>query len=211
MYPASTSKKSDLIGLGSSSFRLAIYIANRPCNDHYPSLNLLQPLGSGELQHIVANNTNHWRKAFNVYAKLLFELEWPAFSKKIWGDIGSVKEECSGDCAMEYGAIENNSIDESAIEEKCQTWQQYRDNHFLQQHSAEALLFSAPDLSLPNVIHVVAGKTYASELDLPPLHWLDNHFAVNQASRLIVCPYLDYRQLSNERIERLAEMIHSLV
>ncbi len=184
------------VGLGSPSFRLAIYIANRPCNDHYPSLHLLQPLRSGELQHIVANNTNHWRKAFNVYAKLLFELEWPVFSKKIWGDIGSAKEECSGDCA---------------IEEKCHTWQQYRDNHFLQQHSAEALLFSAPDLSLPNVIHVVAGKTYASELDLPPLHWLDNHFAVNQASRLIVCPYLDYRQLSNERIERLAEMIHSLV
>ena len=159
------------IGLGAADHRLAIYIANRPLNDHYPLLNYLQPLEQGELAHIVANNTNHWRKVFNVYAKFLQTFSWP-----------------------EKTANSTTS------------WQEYREKHLLRGHSQEALLFGPPDLS-ESKYHVVAGKTYAAELDLPPLTWLDAHFAVNEEARLVVTPYLDYRQLSNERIERLCAIL----
>jgi hypothetical protein len=39
---------------------------------------------------------------------------------------------------------------------------------------------------------------------------LDNDFAINRSLKIIVCPYFDYRQLSNIKIERLAELIVSL-
>lgn len=94
---------------------------------------------------------------------------------------------------------------------KAGSWQNYRDKTLLQASCREALLFSPPDLeSKKEIVHIVAGKTYAGELSLPPLTWLDAHFAINQEHNLIVCPYLDYRQLSNERIERLAEFVRSL-
>ena len=80
-----------------------------------------------------------------------------------------------------------------------------------QRHSQEALLFSHPELNknMDN-IHIIAGKTYATALDLPPLIWLDSYFAINKQHRIIVAPYPDYRQLSNERIARLVVQMSSL-
>ena len=164
-------KNSTVVGLGASKARLAIYIANRPLNAPYPSLNALQPLVTGELQNIVANNSNHWRKAFNVFAKILWQLKWPELTAN------------TASC-----------------------WQDYRDNHLLQAHSREALLFSPPDIHAPH-IKIITGKTYAAALALPPLTWLDAHFAVNTQHQLIVCPYLDYRQLSNARIATLGLLV----
>lgn len=168
-----------------------MYIANRPLGARYQSLKTYEPLLAGELPAIVTNNTNHWRKAFNVYAKVLWQLQWAA----------------SSHCAAG-------------------SWQVYRDAHLLQAHSREALLFSPPDFSAGNasdshnpqisansslpVVHWVVGKTYAAELALPPLVWLDAHFAVNREHRVIVSPYVDYRQLTNERIEQFAGIYHQL-
>lgn len=164
------------VGIGGAAYRLAIYIANRPANDDYSSLNCLQALAPNELAHIVANNTNHWRKAFNVFAKVLWQLDWPDKT--------------------------NNTSN---------SWQQYRESHLLQAHSLEALLFSPPDFQRQGVVaHIVAGKTYAQSLALPPLTWRDNYFAMNKDYRLIVCPYLDYRQLSNARIGQLVSLISLL-
>ena len=42
------------------------------------------------------------------------------------------------------------------------------------------------------------------------LTWLDNDFAINPDIGLIVCPYFDYRQLSNIKIESLAELMLGL-
>lgn len=155
-------------GLGDAAYRLAFCIANRPLLDHYPALNSIQPLAPGELRHIVANTSNHWRKLFSVYAKFLYALgpqsHWPA------------------------------------------RWQDYSDSHLLQAGSGTALLFTPPPLDGQR-LHIIAGKTWAAALDLPPLEWQDAHFAVNAAHKLIVSPYLDYRQLSNERIERLAQLV----
>ncbi|MBU3070390.1 hypothetical protein KOI40_11185 [Aestuariicella sp. G3-2] len=167
-------------GFGSEDAELAIYLANRPPLDDYPLLDHVKPLLPGELAHIVANTSNHWRKVFNVYAKFLQALAW--------------------DEADEAG-----------------TWQKYRDKGLLQSGCREALLFSSPvftqELSTEGCqskISIVAGKTYAAQLALPTLTWLDAYFAINRDYKVIVCPYLDYRQLSNERIDRLAGLVREL-
>jgi len=59
------------------------------------------------------------------------------------------------------------------------------------------------------------GRTYAkslvnSQLLTAPLTWLDDEFAINKEARVIVCPYFDYRQLSNIKIVRLAQLMKSL-
>lgn len=164
------------IGLGSSKSTINFYIANRPQIDNYPVMDELRGLTMGELTHIVKHTSNHWRKAFNVYAKLLFD----------W-----------------YLLQDRKDLPEA--------WQAYRDLELFQSHSQEALLFSSPVFEKKDgTIHIIAGKTYASSLYLPPLIWLDAHFAINKEHRLIVAPYPDYRQLSNERIARLIELMREL-
>ncbi|UTF61607.1 hypothetical protein [Gilvimarinus sp. DA14] len=159
------------MGLGDADYCIAFCVANRPALDHYPALDTLQALAPGELTHIVANTSNHWRKLFSVYAKFLYQLGpragWPV------------------------------------------RWQDYRDNYLLQANSQTALLFSPPPIAKTR-IHIVAGKTHATELGLQGLDWLDAHFAINRADRLVVSPYLDYRQLSNERIARLAQLVEAV-
>ena len=133
----------------------------------------LRGLAPGELTHIVKHTSNHWRKAFNVYAKLLFD----------W-----------------YQLQQRNNLPH--------TWQEYCETELFQAHASEALLFSPPIFTSNSpTIHVIAGKTYASQLTLPPLVWIDNYFAINQEHRLIVAPYPDYRQLSNLRIAQLLELM----
>lgn len=90
------------------------------------------------------------------------------------------------------------------------SWQALRDSSLFQAHSDEALLFTPPDLSNTQITHIVCGKTYAQTLDLGPLLWLNQHFAISEQVPIIVCPYLDYRQLSNERITRLVELVITL-
>lgn len=162
-----------VIGLGAAHGDINFYIANRPPIDSYPDMNELRGLAMGELTHIVKNTSNHWRKVFNVYAKLLFD--WYQLQQR---------HDLPG------------------------TWQEYRDLELFQSHSREALLFSSPQFDQdPTRIHIIAGKTYAANLALPPLLWVDAYFAINKEYRLIVAPYPDYRQLSNERITRLIELI----
>lgn len=157
-----------MTGLGPQDFELGICIANRPPIDHYPELTHMQALAPGELEHIVAHTSNHWRKLFNVLAKLAQALHW------------------SDD------------------------WRHYRDHKLLQSHCRCALLFDAPEVSNSSpTIHVVAGKTYATDLEIA-VDWLDTRFAINREAKWIVSPYPDYRQLSNERIARLADLIRSL-
>jgi len=65
-------------------------------------------------------------------------------------------------------------------------------------------------------IHIICGRTYVKQLlasgELQAnLVWLDDEFAIDEANRLIVCPYFDYRQLSNIKIERLSAMLSQLV
>jgi len=65
------------------------------------------------------------------------------------------------------------------------------------------------------ILHIICGKTYAKQLissgELETqLTWLDDEFAIDRANMLVVCPYFDYRQLSNSKIERLAALLLEL-
>lgn len=91
------------------------------------------------------------------------------------------------------------------------TWQAYRDQQLLQHDDHFQLLFSPPRFSRDDVVYIVSGKQYFESLSLAvDCDWLDGDFAIAKSSRLIVCPYFDYRQLSNRKIEYLATLISSL-
>jgi len=175
------------IGFGSDDYQIAVYIANRPAIYEYQQLTQLTALTSGEIAHISQHCGNGWRKVFNVYAKLLYALD----------------------------------VDRFNFVSLAPTWQQYRDSFLLQPNATTSLLFSAPYLtsknkrSRPESIHIIMGKTYAKSLLnsgqlTVDLNWLDNEFAINQDQRVIVCPYFDYRQLSNVKIDKLARLIAKL-
>ena len=163
------------IGFGATRSQIKFYIANRPQFDAYPQFNELCGLAAGELNHIAKNTSNHWRKVFNVYAKLLFD----------W-------------------------YSQAGREGLPKTWQMFRDTELFQSHSQTALLFGEPHINEDDSLHLIAGKTYAARLNLPPLTWIDNYFAVNKARRLVVTPYPDYRQLSDEKIAQLIVIMRSL-
>jgi hypothetical protein len=177
------------IGFGDSDFNFAVYIANKPNMLEYQALCGVTELVEGEINVINQACGNGWRKVFNVYAKLLY-------------------------------ALDKKSFDYST---KAPTWQDYRDKHLLQGQSKTALLFSAPQLVTNNIVvnniiankntvHIICGKGHAKALiSTGKIHtnlvWLDDEFAVDIENRLIVCPYFDYRQLSNIKIERVASLL----
>jgi hypothetical protein len=163
--------KNNVIGLGNSDAHLIFYIKNRPPLSTYQNLNDVKPMINNEISHICHETGNHWRKIFNVYAKLLFELIPKGFS----------------------------------------SWQQLRDDSLLQATSGHCLLFSPPNLSTDKPrkkLHIILGKGYAEQLDLvQQCTWLSKDFAINVELGLIICPYFDYRQLSNIKITQLVGLI----
>lgn len=93
------------------------------------------------------------------------------------------------------------------------SWQDFRTHTLLQASSNTSLLFSAPELHgcAAKGINIIMGKAYATSLRLAyPLYWFDREFAVNLDHRTLICPYFDYRQLSNIKIIRLAKLIKDL-
>ncbi len=165
-------------GLGAKSGLLAFYIEHAPPLPPYQDCQQVLPLALGEVAHIGAQCGNGWRKIFNVFAKTLAA-----------------------------GAFLDHQIT------NYERWQDYRDNQLLQSTSQEALLFSPPDLAANRYQwHVIAGRTYAKKLlrdhvFTNNLVWLDSEFAVDYERRLIVSPFLDYRQLSNIKINKLVNII----
>jgi len=185
------------IGFGDKNFSFAVYIANKPNMLEYQSFTEVTALVEGEINVINQACGNGWRKVFNVYAKLLYSLDKQYYNFST--------------CAL--------------------TWQDYRDKYLLQAQSKTALLFSAPQLlpnkekptkekankEMPNkeTVHIICGKGHAKALInsgklVANLVWLDDEFAIDSTNKLIVCPYFDYRQLSNIKIERLARLLQNL-
>jgi hypothetical protein len=170
------------LGFGCQQFNLAVYIANRPNMLEYQDLSQLTSLTKGEISAIGQACGNGWRKVFNVYAKLLYALAPADFS----------------------------------FSKSAPSWQQYRDDYLLQQHSHTALLFTPPILEKSaKTLHIICGRTYAKHLLATgklavQFKWLDDEFAIDKTNNIIVCPYFDYRQLSNVKIERLAKLLNLL-
>lgn len=170
------------IGFGDKHFNVAVYIGNQPKMSEYHKLSTIQPLLAGEIEHISQACGNGWRKVFNVYAKLLYSLD------------------------KQHFGFSNQAL----------SWQAYRDSYLLQEKSRTALLFSSPQLGLDaNIVHIICGKGHANALINDDkfhsdLLWLDAEFAIDIDNNLIVCPYFDYRQLSNDKIDKLATLLFSL-
>ena len=171
-----------MFGLGCRDFKIAVYIANTPTMPEYQNLTQVNSLTRGEITAIGLACGNGWRKVFNVYAKLLFALPKEHFNFTLLAP----------------------------------TWQKYRDSFLLQANSQLVLLFSPPVLiKSSKVLHIICGRTYAKALIdngslSAQLTWLDDEFAIDKENRVVVCPYFDYRQLSNVKIERLAVMLTAL-
>ncbi|WP_462160059.1 DUF6942 family protein [Pseudoalteromonas sp. GB56] len=107
-------------------------------------------------------------------------------------------------------ALKPQCMDFSSIS----SWQSFRDTKLLTKGSSTALLFSKPDFS-HSALHIIAGRQYAKELANDAsvgknLIWLDDEFAVDRVNNLVVCPYFDYRQLSNVKIDKLVNLIKDI-
>lgn len=165
--------------LGNADAKINVYLGNRP-NFEFPDPDSrVHSLNTGEIDAIGKACGNGWRKVFNVYAKWLF-----ACPKQIYP------------YAQQF---------------KC--WQDFRDSLLLQKNSSCALVFEPPCFAHDNpqgsgVLHVIMGRTYAKSLNLPSsLNWITPEFAIDTENNLVVCPYFDYRQLSNSKISFLIELI----
>lgn len=163
---------------------IKVFMANRPPLAEYQNVAETCALSFGEIARVTAETGNHWRKVFNVYAKFIYSLGLVADNHDV----------------LRY-----------------KTWQQYRDNKLLQADSQTQLHFDHQGLSrvLANTdggaVRIVMGKAFAERvLSNSQLTWLDTHFAINAELGIIVCPYFDYRQLSNARIEVLVSLVMSL-
>ncbi|MFK3873679.1 MAG: hypothetical protein ACJAVX_001107 [Pseudoalteromonas rhizosphaerae] len=172
------SKAASNIGFGDPTFKVAVYIANVPPMPQYTNLSTVTACADGQIASINQACGNGWRKVFNVYAKVLFALPSEHYH----------------------------------FAKLAPTWQHYRDEQLLQPNSQTALLFSPPVLNNNNTLHIIAGRTYAKALLQQghlkcQLQWLDEEFAIDKVNKLIVCPYFDYRQLSNIKIARLSQLV----
>lgn len=170
-----------LLGIGDKSARFRVYIGNRPAFHAFSMQSEFPALMPGELRAIGLACGNGWRKVFNVYAKLIYALS---------SDIPIAKQG-------------NEFL----------SWQAYRDLQLLQTNSDTALCFTYNHAAADNLaVHIIMGRAYAKSLQLPTsLVWLDNEFAIAAEHNIIVCPYFDYRQLSNVKIIRLVELIQHVI
>ena len=164
---------------------IKVYTANRPPLNDYSTVEVLNDMRKGEVKYIADETGNHWRKVFNVYAKFIFALAGKANNSKVLA---------------------------------FKTWQGYRDECLLQKDSETELVFDSFALQQGmnqldgQSIRIVMGKGYAEVLlSGMGLNWLDADFAVSERRRVIVCPYFDYRQLSNVKIERLVNIVWEMV
>ncbi|GAB2674619.1 DUF6942 family protein [Aliiglaciecola aliphaticivorans] len=96
----------------------------------------------------------------------------------------------------------------SELNDSYSSWQQYRDDELLQFGSQTALYFTPPKFEQTDKLHIIMGRTYAKSCTLPnTLEWINQEFAIDLNHRTIVCPYFDYRQLSNQKIIFMSELI----
>jgi len=168
-------------GFGATNATINVYIENIPPLPEYQELSSVNALQPGDVARIGQLTGNHWRKIFNVFAKLLFEYSPQNFT----------------------------------------SWQLLRDEYLLQVNSNEQLLFSPVSFDelkekqnadqTNHTISLIMGKTYANKLGIDEhCYWLSESFAINTKKRIIICPYFDYRQLSNIKITQLVQLMKQL-
>lgn len=169
-------------GLGDQQARFQVFMGNRPDYEFAPCKDGFSALKEGDIYSIGLACGNGWRKVFNVYAKLVYALP----------------------CSI------------APIKMPYHSWQDYRDKELLQNNSNTALFFAASNQDLQDsiakdAITIIMGKTYAKTLFLPnTLNWINDKFGIDSKHKVIVCPYFDYRQLSNSGILFLVDIIKQI-
>jgi len=73
--PRKIKNQSTVVGLGDENYRMAVCIGNQPELDDYEDLSGIRAMATGDIQDIVNRTSNHWRKIFNIFAKVMFELD----------------------------------------------------------------------------------------------------------------------------------------
>lgn len=176
---------SKLSGYGTPHSLINFYIGNQPSFDGFVAPSTFRGMQAGEIAHIVANTSNHWRKAFNVYAKFMWEFI----------------------CQAQPALLQ--ACNQAGIS----TWQEYRDKKLFSDNSYESLLFSPLDRSstAPSSVSILAGKTYGLTQVSQDLIEVNAQFWIHPYNRIIIAPYPDYRQLTNERITFLCSLVIPLV
>ncbi|WP_372766735.1 hypothetical protein [Pseudoalteromonas sp.] len=169
------------VGFGCNHYRIAFYVEKMPLFSRFALPKTLIELPTGAIKEIGTSCGNGWRKQFNVFAKFIYALHPSVFD----------------------------------VRNQAASWQQYRDNYLLQSGSQTALLFSPPNITKTPIIHIIAGRSYAKKLLSDglletELTWLNQEFAFNNEHNLLVSPFLDYRQLSDIKIDFLTQMCQQL-
>lgn len=168
--------------IGSSSARVTVLILHDLPEGTEKSEGCIHPLTLEWRELINKIGGNNWRKIFNTYAKLCHLL----------------------------------GLDHKSLE----TWQDYRDNYLLGSEGAFQLLCfgnkdelrKQADLLSEEMLVLITGKKCAEAIGVSErLYWLDQSFAQVIGRNWLVCPYFDYRQLSNIKIEQLVELIHERI
>lgn len=99
------------------------------------------------------------------------------------------------------------------LSKQFKTWQTFRDTALLSVSGDYALWFGLQNLETSqHHVSIVMGKQYGETLGLAEkCFWLSPSFAINEELRVIICPYFDYRQLSNIKIEQLCNLVTQMM
>jgi hypothetical protein len=212
-----------------------VYIANKPPIHEYQHLTNVKPLTKGEIAVINKACGNGWGKVFNVYAKLLFALNsksyhytdkttsWQAYRDKF------LLQQNSG-TALLFSApqieksVLSGHLDKGCISQTLQVNTNQLNNivHIVCGKTYGKTLSVDSHSSLTNnTLSTSTGLNKSSKSEkntigeivknhpVIKLLWLDADFAIDSNNNLIVCPYFDYRQLTNIKIQQLVEIIAS--
>jgi hypothetical protein len=159
---------------------IKVYLANRPPLAEYLGVDVIDHLPPGEIKRIADETGNHWRKIFNVYAKLIYCLA-----------------DLTDDPLLQTYSSWQEYRDQALLQQGSET----------ELHLECQLIEESP---LSPIHIVMGKSFSERILEGTRIEWLDKDFAINREQNVIVSPYFDYRQLSNIKIHALAELILSL-
>lgn len=140
------------------------------------------------------------------------DLENPNVSRALGeNEAIDIMKNCSNDWRKIFSTF--SKIIHPIIEAPC-TWQNYRDQHLLQAHGNEALVFGPYllDSKFPDAVHIIAGKNFYKDFELPSRSWstLEETSNLHRSGLLFKTPYFDYRQFPNRLIDIFVEELKGI-
>jgi hypothetical protein len=168
--------------IGSNNASLTVFLNHEPPETTYSACHHVQPLTQEWMMQIIDAGGNNWRKVFNLYSKLCFQLT-PDSTLASWQDYRDQRllhESEPYQLICYSGALSSVS--------ECHT----------------------QILNNDCILSLVTGKKCAASLGLlDDLHWLDQDFAQVIGKNILVTPYFDYRQLSNAKMDTLVSLVRT--